>query len=125
MFPRTQASILKKAARRYPVVALLGPRQSGKTTLARAIFPEKPYVSLENPQSRDFALKDPQGFLSQYPDGAVLDEVQRTPLLFSYIQTIVDERKTDGLFILTGSQNFGLMESVTQSLAGRVSIHKL
>ena len=125
MIYRELEKILRKAAQKYPVISIMGPRQSGKTTLAKAVFASKKYVSLENPQTRSFAEQDPQGFLNQYPQGAIIDEVQRVPSLFSYIQTLVDERKEEGLYILTGSQNFGLMENVTQSLAGRVSINRL
>lgn len=125
MYRRLLEGPLKKASKKYPLVSLVGPRQSGKTTLAKSVFTEKPYVSLENPQTLTFATEDPQGFLGQYPDGAILDEVQRAPSLFSYLQTIVDEKQREGLFVLTGSQNFTLMEKVTQSLAGRVSINRL
>ena len=107
------------------MVGITGPRQSGKTTLARSLFSDKPYVSLENPDDRNYALDDPRGFLGQYPAGAVLDEVQRCPQLFSYIQGIVDDTKKPGMFILTGSQQFGLMAHITQSLAGRVGILNL
>jgi predicted AAA+ superfamily ATPase len=106
-------------------VALTGPRQSGKTTLARAVFVGKSYVSLEDPDIREFALTDPRGFLGQFPDGAVLDEAQRAPQLFSYLQSRVDSDRRTGLFILTGSQQFGLMESISQSLAGRVGLMHL
>ncbi len=109
-------------AKGYPLVAVTGPRQSGKTTLVRRIFPERPYVSLEDLDMREFAADDPRGFLAQYPDGAVLDEVQRCPGLFSYLQTRVDEDGRCGLFILTGSQQFRLLEGITQSLAGRVAM---
>ncbi len=104
----------------FKAVAVIGPRQSGKTTLVTKIFKNKPYVNLENPDIRNFALEDPRGFLSNYPQGAVLDEVQRTPELFSYLQQILDESSSTGLFILTGSNNFLLQENISQSLAGRV-----
>jgi hypothetical protein len=116
---------LLEMAKKYPVVALTGPRQSGKTTLVRYLFPDKKYISMENPDVREFALTDPKGFLATYDQGAIIDEVQRTPELFSYIQTMVDEKKIMGQYILTGSQNFLLLESITQSLAGRVAILKL
>jgi hypothetical protein len=104
----------------FKAIAVIGPRQSGKTTLVKVTFPEKPYLSLENPDTRNFALEDPRGFLQNLPNGAILDEVQRTPLLFSYLQEILDNTNQKGLFILTGSNNFLLQESISQSLAGRV-----
>ncbi len=108
------------------MLALTGPRQSGKTTLARALAEGRPYASLEDPDVREFASTDPRGFLGQFPDGAVLDEVQRCPALFSYLQTVVDaEPRRMGRFILTGSQQFGLIEAITQSLAGRVALLEL
>lgn len=106
----------------YPVIAITGPRQSGKTMLSRYAFPEKPYVSLEDPDQLESALEDPRGFLSRFPDGAVLDEVQRCPKLFSYLQSTVDIDGRQGLFILTGSQQFGLLSKITQTLAGRVGL---
>jgi predicted AAA+ superfamily ATPase len=99
----------------------MGPRQSGKTTLVKAAFKHKPYVSLENPDTRLFALDDPRGFLGSYPDGAILDEVQRVPAIFSYLQQVLDERNEPGYFILTGSNNFLLQENIAQSLAGRIA----
>ena len=122
MINRSATLTLKKMAKSYPVITITGPRQSGKTTLARFVFAHKPYVSLEEPDQMEFAQEDPRGFLAQYPDGAILDEVQRCPALFSYIQGIVDKNKRSGLFILTGSQQFGLISKVTQSLAGRVGL---
>jgi uncharacterized protein len=110
---------------KYPVLALTGPRQSGKTTLLRHIIPDYKYVSLENPDQRAFATDDPVGFLKQYNSRVIFDEVQRVPSLFSYIQSIVDESGEMGQFILSGSQNFQLLESITQSLAGRVALFKL
>lgn len=125
MIPRIAGNTLKKLAKGYPVVAVTGPRQSGKTTLSRASFPEKPYVSLENPEQREFAEEDPKGFLRRYPDGAILDEVQRCPDLLSYLQSRVDEDRRPGLFVLTGSQQFGLFSGITQTLAGRVGLIQL
>jgi uncharacterized protein len=104
----------------FPVLAITGPRQAGKTTLARALFADKPYVSLENPQEREHALTDPQHFLARFDNGAVLDEAQRCPALLSWLQQLVDERQRMGDFVLTGSAQFDLMAGITQSLAGRV-----
>ncbi|MFP4619398.1 MAG: ATP-binding protein [Spirochaetaceae bacterium] len=109
----------------YPVIFLTGPRQSGKTTLAVHLFPEKSYFSLENPDTLEFALSDPRSFLSQSQKGMIIDEAQRAPKLFSYIQGIVDENKEPGAYILSGSQNFLLLEKISQSLAGRVAILRL
>lgn len=122
MIPRTLSGKLKDCALTFPVVTLTGPRQSGKTTLVREIFDEYAYVSLEAPDIREFALEDPRGFLSQFKKPVILDEVQRAPELFSYIQVIVDERKQAGQFILTGSHNFLLLEHISQSLAGRSAV---
>ncbi len=110
---------------KYPILAVTGPRQSGKTTLLRSIFPQYDYVSLENPDNRNFAETDPNGFLQRYSKQVIFDEIQRVPVLFSYLQTIVDESGLMGQFILSGSQNFHLMQNITQSLAGRVAIFKL
>ena len=120
MLARIASSTLLRLARGFPVLALTGPRQSGKTTLARAVFPDKPYVSLENLDEREFAQQDPRRFLARFPDGAILDEVQRCPSLFSWLQGIVDERKVMGDFVLTGSAQFDLIAGVSQTLAGRV-----
>lgn len=105
----------------YPVVTVVGPRQSGKTTLVRRLS-HLPYINLEKPDVRAFALEDPNGFLNQYPDGAILDEVQRAPILLSYIQVIVDEKKRPGQYILTGSHQVALHDGLAQSLAGRTTI---
>lgn len=120
MYLRQARSTLERLARGFPVLAITGPRQSGKTTLARASFPGKPYVSLENPDERDFAQQDPKRFLARFPDGAILDEVQRCPALPSWLQGLVDERPVMGQFVLTGSAQFDLIASMSQSLAGRV-----
>ncbi|MFC1807402.1 ATP-binding protein, partial [Candidatus Omnitrophota bacterium] len=125
MIKRELKSHLLRLAKQYPVVTVTGPRQSGKTTLVRDAFPKKAYQSLENPDIRNIAQTDPRRFLSRFPKGAVLDEVQRVPELLSYIQTIVDEKKKSGLFILTGSAQFTLLQNLTQSLAGRTAIVKL
>jgi predicted AAA+ superfamily ATPase len=122
MIRRTLAKALHRAAEQYPVVTVTGPRQSGKTTLVRAEFESYDYVSLEAPDVRSFALEDPRGFLTQFEGPAVLDEAQRAPELFSYIQGIVDERDQPGQFVLTGSQNFLLIQSISQSLAGRCAV---
>lgn len=122
LIKRHAEATLLQLAREYPVVAVTGPRQSGKTTLVRKTFPDKPYVSLEDLDQRQFATDDPRGFLSNYPDGAILDEVQRSPGLFSYLQTRLDQAKKKGLFVLTGSQQFDLLSGITQSLAGRIAL---
>jgi hypothetical protein len=122
MIPRLLEATVRQSARKFPLVAILGPRQSGKTTLVQNLFPSKPYVSLEDPDRRAFAQSDPRGFLAGYPKGALLDEVQRVPELFSYLQGVVDRARKPGLFILTGSQNFLLMQHLSQSLAGRVRL---
>lgn len=118
---RTAQSTILRLAKSYPALVVTGPRQSGKTTLVRLTFPDKPYVSLEEIDNREFAQSDPRGFLNQYKMGAILDEVQRCPDLFSYLQSLLDNRKEMGLFILTGSQQFGLISKISQSLAGRVA----
>lgn len=120
MIPRQAASTLIRLAKAFPIVAITGPRQSGKTTLAKALFTDKPYISLENPDEREFATYDPKRFLARFTQGAVLDEVQRCPALFSWLQGLVDERRIMGDFVLTGSAQFDLIEGITQSLAGRV-----
>ncbi len=125
MIKRILQDKLVHSAKKYPIVTLTGPRQSGKTTLVKAAFPGKEYISLEDPDTLDFALNDPRGFLNQYPHGAIFDEIQRVPLLFSYLQTIVDKKQKNGLFILTGSQQFLLLEKITQSLSGRTSLFRL
>lgn len=125
MIPRNAESTLREHAKGYPVIAITGPRQSGKTTLARAVFADRPYVSLENPAAREFAETDPQGFFKQYADGAVIDEAQRCPTLFQTMQGIVDDALKPGHFIVTGSQQFGLLTGISQTLAGRVAMHQL
>lgn len=110
---------------KYPILALTGPRQSGKTTFLKSQFSDYEYVNLENPDIRNYAIEDPNGFLKQYNKYVIFDEVQRVPHLFSYLQTKVDEDKIMGQYILSGSQNFHLMENITQSLAGRVALFKL
>jgi hypothetical protein len=120
--PRRMEGTIRKLSKGFPCIAVTGPRQSGKTTLVRHLFPEKRYVSLEDPDERDFAEQDPRGFLLRFASGAVLDEAQRVPALFSYLQRVLDEGGKMGHFVLTGSQQFHLVESITQSLAGRVAL---
>jgi predicted AAA+ superfamily ATPase len=104
------------------VVTITGPRQSGKTTLCRMLFPDRPYVSLETPEDRVFALRDPKGFLDRFETGVVIEEVQRAPELLSYIQVYADRRQVPGLYVLTGSQNLLLLDKIAQSLAGRTAL---
>jgi len=125
MFSRALQSTIERFGKSFPVVAVTGPRQSGKTTLVRKMFADRAYVSLEDPSERAFALEDPKGFLARFVKGAVFDEAQRWPDLFSFLQGLVDEDRTPGRFILTGSQQFGLLAGITQSLAGRVGMTRL
>ena len=125
MIQRDLAKELRLAAAEYPVLTLLGPRQSGKTTLARMEFPNKPWVSLEDPDVRLAAEADPRGFLAQYKHGAIFDEVQRLPLLLSYLQGLVDTDTAKGRFILTGSHQPALHQAIAQSLAGRTALLQL
>ena len=122
MLKRDLHDVLLRSAARMPIVTLMGPRQSGKTTLSRAAFPSLPYVSLEIPEDRSEARHDPVAFLARFPGGAVIDEVQRAPDLLSYLQVDVDRNDAPGRWVLTGSQNLLLMQSVSQSLAGRTSL---
>ena len=125
MIERDLEPELIRAARQFPSITLTGPRQSGKTTLCRAVFPDHPYATLEAPDIRAFATEDPRGFLARFPTGAIIDEVQRVPDLLSYLQVIIDADPEPGRWILTGSQNLSLLESVSQSLAGRTAVHHL
>lgn len=125
MFPRSLAESLRRYAASYPVVAVNGPRQSGKTTLVKEIFTDYTYFNLEAPDTRAYARADPHAFLNGLGGQAILDEVQHVPELFSYIQVAVDAEPDKGRFILTGSQNFSMMERISQSLAGRVAIATL
>ena len=109
----------------YPFVTVTGPRQSGKTTLCRAAFPALEYVNLEAPDQREFAESDPRGFLSQVGEGAIIDEIQHVPALLSYLQVLADERGRNGLFVLTGSEQFRLSNAISQSLAGRTALLRL
>jgi predicted AAA+ superfamily ATPase len=120
--PRMAAEAARKRMAGFPILAITGPRQSGKTTLSRLIAPDLPYFSLEDPDTRALATEDPRAFLRQASNGAILDEVQRAPELFSYLQGVVDADRRMGRFILTGSSQFEVIESITQSLAGRVSL---
>ena len=125
MIPREIAAKTLSYAGQYPIVTITGPRQSGKTTLSKMLFKNKAYASLEDIDARQYAQTDPRGFLNQFPNGAVLDEIQRAPDLISYIQTIVDEKQEAGFYILTGSQQFDLLKSISQSLAGRTALVRL
>ena len=122
MIKRQIQEKLVQLAEQFPVVAIVGPRQSGKTTLVKMSFKEKTYLNLEEPDTRLFAQTDPRSFLSGSKSGLIIDEAQRVPDLFSYIQSIVDESKTPGQFIITGSHNFLMQEKISQTLAGRVAI---
>lgn len=122
MIERDLADRLRDAAAGFPCVTLTGPRQSGKSTLCRAVFPDLPYASLEAPDVRSFASDDPRGFLAGFPDGAVIDEVQRCPDLPSFLQGLIDDDPRPGKWILTGSQNLSLLDRVSQSLAGRTAV---
>lgn len=125
MFERHACTRLLRLARGFPVVVLTGPRQSGKTTLARAAFPEHHYLSLEDPDARERVAADPRGFLAQHRAGLLIDEVQRVPALLSYLQTAVDADPGMGRIVLTGSQNLLLSAAVSQSLAGRAGYLEL
>lgn len=125
MIIRNAEVTLKKLATQFKAIALTGPRQSGKSTLARTAFPGKKYISLENPDIRESVLSDTRGFLNNLPDGAIIDEAQRVPELFSYLQQVLDESDEKGRFILTGSNNFLMLENITQSLAGRIGYLEL
>jgi len=125
MIARTILPELRCSATEYPVVTITGPRQSGKTTLARSAFPDHAYVNFERPDQRDLFAEDPRGFLANHARGAVFDEVQWVPEICSWLQDLVDRDRSPGRFILTGSQHFGLTGRVAQSLAGRTAILEL
>lgn len=114
MIERTLQIKLLELTKKYPIVTLTGPRQSGKSTLLRHAFPNYKYVSLEDPDMRLFAMDDPRGFLATYPDKTIIDEAQRVPALFSYIQTHTDKEGREGMYLLAGSHNFLLMENINQ-----------
>lgn len=122
---RTLTTALAKALKQYPVLSITGPRQSGKTTLCQSIGHSFQYLNMEIPENRNFALEDPNGFLTKYQGGVILDEVQTVPELFPYLQYYTDKRKRNGEYILSGSQNFLLLEKIVQSLAGRIAIFSL
>lgn len=125
MIPRHLSNTILKYAKEYPILALVGPRQSGKTTLAKALFSNYKYVSLENLDLRHYATSDPRGFLSDHGPFVILDEVQRVPEIFPYLQELVDNNQEPAQYILTGSSQFLLIEKITQSLAGRIATFKL
>ena len=125
MIPRQAAATLHRLLAGFPVVTVTGPRQSGKTTLVRAVISNKPYLSLESPAEREFAQSAPHDFLKRFPDGAVIDEAQRAPALLSELQSVIDTDGRMGLFVLTGSHNLSLLAGVAQSLAGRNGILEL
>lgn len=123
--PRKIETVLRELAGQYPAITVTGPRQSGKTTLCRAVFPDHGYVNLEPLDQREFAREDPRGLLAEHPEGLVLDEIQHVPELIGYIQEAIDKDAAPGRFILTGSQHFALAEGVSQSLAGRTAVFQL
>ncbi|MDD2717366.1 MAG: ATP-binding protein [Candidatus Wallbacteria bacterium] len=125
MINRNLEPTIIKYAEEYPVLAIVGPRQSGKTTLAGKVFPEHGYVSLENLDDRSSAMEDPRGFLSDHPAPLIIDEIQRVPALFSYLQEEADKTALPARYVLTGSQQFLLMEKISQSLAGRIVYFRL
>jgi len=125
MIARIATTKILQLASVFKSIAITGPRQSGKTTLVKTLFPDKTYLSLENPDTRRYAMEDPRGFLKKYESGAIFDEVQRTPELFSYLQEVLDQSQEPGRFILTGSNNFLLQQNISQSLAGRIAILNL
>lgn len=125
IIPRTLKDTVLRLAGKFPIVTLTGPRQSGKSTLLRNAFPDYEYVSLEDLELRDMATNDPRGFIASFPSHTIIDEAQRVPSLFSYLQTHVDNINDAGMYMLAGSQNFQLMESISQSLAGRTAVLRL
>lgn len=125
MIKREIAPYLTRLFQQYPFVTVTGPRQSGKTTLCRAAFPDLAYANLEAPDQRQFAESDPRGFLAQLGEGAIIDEIQHVPDLLSYLQVLADERRRNSLFVLTGSEQFQLSSAISQSLAGRTALLRL
>lgn len=125
MFPRQMHDSLEQVRHKLPIITILGPRQAGKTTLAKTAFPDKPYVNFEKLDIRLQALEDPEGFLSRYPEGAIFDEIQEVPALLSYLMVFVDEKNRNDLFVLTGSHQTKVKEGISQSLAGRTTIFRL
>ncbi|MDE7377167.1 MAG: ATP-binding protein [Muribaculaceae bacterium] len=125
MIKRTLSTKIQQLSEKFPIVTVTGPRQSGKSTLLRSQFPDYRYVSLENLDMREFASRDPHGFLATYDRHVIIDEAERAPSLFSYLQTHVDEANESGMYMLAGSRNFHLMEAIDQSLAGRTAVLKL
>lgn len=123
--PRSIKDHLEELGQYFPIISLTGPRQAGKTTLLRSMFPDYRYVSLEDPDQQHRAEDDPRSFLKQYDERVIFDEAQRVPTLFSYLQTAVDEDRQPGRYILSGSQNFLIRQNISQSLAGRVGIARL
>ena len=125
MVTRELIADIQKMAKKMPVISITGPRQSGKTILSQSAFPEYPYLNLERPEIRELAMRDPRALLEEHSDGVIVDEAQYAPKLFSYVQVQTDADRKPGRFILTGSQNFLLMEKISQSLAGRTAIYHL
>lgn len=125
MIARTITPKVLELLEKFPIIAITGPRQSGKTTLSKIVKPNYKYVNLENLADREFAKTDPIGFLQTYQNGVIIDEIQNVPSLFSYLQVVTDERNINGEYIITGSQNFLMMEQISQSLAGRVALFTL
>ncbi len=125
MIKRDLSGKILQLSEKFPIITVTGPRQSGKSTLLKNIFPEYRYVSLENPDMRSFATDDPNGFLKTYDNHTIIDEAERVPSLFSYLQTHIDAVNETGMYMLAGSSNFHLMAAIDQSLAGRTAIMKL
>ncbi len=125
MIKRKLSEKIIDLSKKFPSVTITGPRQSGKTTLVKDIFKNYAYISLEDPDEREFAISDPKGFLKRFSSGIILDEIQRVPVLLSYIQGIIDKEYVPGRFIITGSNQFYLMKNITQTLAGRTAIVNL